>query len=71
MFAERLNCALDAITGNDTDIEDDIYHLTHKTIKTLMKDRSFRLSAWSFGRETFTTIELADVLAELDFDEDD
>jgi hypothetical protein len=70
-FAHRIDCALDAITGNDTDIEDDIYQLTHKAIKAVMKDRSLRMSAWSFRRETFTAIELADVLAEIELAEDD
>lgn len=63
-FAERINCALDAVTGDDTDIGDDIYQLTHKAIKAVMKDRSLRMSAWNFRRETLTAIEIADVLAE-------
>lgn len=71
-LAHRINCALDVATVNDTDIEIDIYQHTYKAMKAALTGRSVRVDVWNFFRDgTFTAIELADVLAELDFIEDD
>lgn len=63
-FSYRIDCKLDAATGNNTDIEIDIYKLTNKAINAAMKDRSLRMFPCNFRRGTFSTIDLADVLVE-------
>lgn len=63
-FSYRIDCKLDAATGNNTDIEIDIYKLTNKAINAAMKDRSLRMFPCNLRRGTFSTIDLADVLVE-------
>lgn len=64
-FSYRIDCKLDAATGNNTDIEIDIYKLTNKAINAAMSGRTrWFAPALNFGLGTLSTIDLADVLVE-------